>query len=130
MPRLLFAAALMPSIAAMLTAAVKADLHGRLDGPPGPPLRVRVVAQGRAGAAAQVTAASPRAGAPVDLTGTWVSVVTEDWRWRMVTPPKGDFTSVPLNEEGRKVAESWDPATDGSCRAYGAAAITSAVWMI
>jgi hypothetical protein len=41
----------------------------------------------------------------------------------MVTPPKGDVASVPLNGEGRKVAESWDPATDGSCRAYGAAAI-------
>jgi hypothetical protein len=66
---------------------------------------------------------SPRAGAPVDLTGTWVSVVTEDWRWRMRTPPKGDVASIPLNPAGRKVAESWDPATDGSCRAYGAAAI-------
>ena len=26
--------------------------------------------------------------APVDFTGYWVSVVTEDWRWRMVTPIK------------------------------------------
>ena len=25
--------------------------------------------------------------APVDLTGTWVSVIAEDWRYRMVTPP-------------------------------------------
>ena len=33
---------------------------------------------------------SARAAAPVDLTGTWVSVVTEDWQWRMVTPKKGD----------------------------------------
>jgi hypothetical protein len=81
-----------------------------------------VFAQGRGGAA-QTPPASPRAGAPVDLTGTWVSVVTEDWRWRMMTPPKGDFTSVPLNPEGRKIAESWDPSTDGSCRAYGAAAV-------
>src|SRR5688572_32213021 len=32
-----------------------------------------------------------RAAAPVDLTGVWVSVVTEDWRWRMRTPPKGDY---------------------------------------
>ena len=28
--------------------------------------------------------------AAIDLTGYWVSVVTEDWRFRMVTPPKGD----------------------------------------
>ena len=32
----------------------------------------------------------PRAGAPIDLTGYWVSIVTADWRWRMVTPAKGD----------------------------------------
>ena len=40
---------------------------------------------------------SPRSLAPIDVTGYWVSVVTEDWRWRMVTPQKGDVTSVPLN---------------------------------
>ena len=57
--------------------------------------------------------ATPKASAAVDLTGTWVAVVTEDWRWRMVTPPKGDIASVTLNPEGRKIAESWDPATDG-----------------
>jgi hypothetical protein len=62
---------------------------------------------------------APRAGAPVDLTGNWVAVLTEDWMWRMRTPPKGDVTSVPLNAEGRKVAESWDPSLDGKCEAYG-----------
>jgi hypothetical protein len=70
---------------------------------------------------------SARDAAPVDLTGYWVSVVSEDWRWRMVTPLKGDFASVPLNAEGRKVAEAWDPAQDEAaglqCKAYGAAAI-------
>src|SRR4026207_2481687 len=66
---------------------------------------------------------TPQATAPIDLTGYWVSIVTEDWRWRMVTPPKGDVASVPLNAEGTKVADSWDPATDGSCLAYGAAAL-------
>ena len=60
-----------------------------------------------------------RAGAPVDLAGTWVSVVTEDWLWRMVTPPKGDVTSVPVNAQGRKVADSWDPSQEGRCEAYG-----------
>jgi hypothetical protein len=66
---------------------------------------------------------SPQAAAPIDLTGNWVAVVTEDWRWRMVTPPKGDLASVPLNAAGQKAANSWDPATDGSCLAYGAAGL-------
>jgi hypothetical protein len=71
--------------------------------------------------------ASPRAGAPIDLTGYWVSVVTEDWRFRMVTPLKGDYGtgsgSVPLTLEGRKVADTWDTSKDGSCLAYGAAGL-------
>jgi hypothetical protein len=71
------------------------------------------------------TPRTPREAAPFDLTGTWVSVVTEDWRWRMVLPKKGDYSSVPLNEAGRKTADTWDPsktAADG-CRPYGAAAL-------
>jgi hypothetical protein len=68
-----------------------------------------------------------REAAPVDLTGYWVSVVSEDWRWRMVTPLPGDFASVPLNTEGRRVGESWDPAADEAagleCKSYGAPAI-------
>jgi hypothetical protein len=66
---------------------------------------------------------SPRAAAPYDLTGYWVSLVTEDWRWRMTTPPKGDLISIPLSDEGRKVAFAWDPKTEGSCKAYGAAGL-------
>ncbi len=67
--------------------------------------------------------ANPREAAPIDLTGQWVAIVNEDWRWRMVTPPKGDYASVPLNEEGRRVADQWDPSQDGACEAYGAAAL-------
>jgi hypothetical protein len=64
---------------------------------------------------------SARESAAIDLTGQWVSIVNEDWRWRMVTPPKGDYTSVqPLNDAGRAVADQWQPSDDGSCRAYGA----------
>ena len=59
----------------------------------------------------------------MDLTGYWVSVVTEDWRFRMVTPPKGDYASVPLSAEGRRVADTWDPSKDGLCEAYGAAGL-------
>ena len=69
----------------------------------------------------------PRAGAPIDLTGYWVSIVTADWRWRMVTPAKGDYQGVQLNAEGRKVADTWDPAKDEAageqCRSYGAPAL-------
>jgi hypothetical protein len=70
---------------------------------------------------------SPREAAPIDLTGYWVSVVTEDWRWRMVTPAKGDYAGVPLNAVARKLGLTWDPARDeaegNQCRAYGAPAI-------
>jgi hypothetical protein len=66
---------------------------------------------------------SARAAAPIDLTGYWVSLITEDWRFRVVTPPKGDYTSVPVNAAGRKAADTWDPARDEAageaCRAYG-----------
>jgi hypothetical protein len=69
----------------------------------------------------------PREAAVIDLTGYWVSIVNEDWRWRMVTAPKGDFASVPLNAEGRRVGNLWDPAKDESageqCKAYGAAGL-------
>src|ERR1700726_5033341 len=85
---------------------------------------VGVYAQGR-GAPPPVR--SPKDSAPIDLTGYWVSVVTEDWRFRMVTPPKGDYSGVPLNAEGRKLADTWDPAKDeaagNQCKSYGAAGI-------
>ena len=62
-----------------------------------------------------------RAMAPVDLTGTWVSVVTEDWEARMVPPVKGDYTTINqvMNDRSRKVADSWEPSMDGRCEAYG-----------
>jgi hypothetical protein len=75
------------------------------------------------------TAPKPTAksGALIDLTGYWVSIVDEDWRWRMMTPGKGDYASVPLNKEGRRIADMWDPAKDeregNNCKAYGAANI-------
>ena len=72
---------------------------------------------------------APKAAAPVDLTGYWVSIVTQDWRWRMVTPRKGDYQGVPLTPEAAKVADTWDPAKDEAaglqCKSYGAPAIMS-----
>ena len=66
---------------------------------------------------------SPRASAPIDLTGYWVSIVNEDWRWRMVAAPKGDYPGLPLNAAARKVADAWEASMDGRCEAYGAAGL-------
>lgn len=82
--------------------------NGQRGGPPQPP-------------------APPKAAAPVDLTGYWVSLITEDWRYRVAMPPKGDYTSVPLNPAGRQAADAWDAARDENageqCKAYGAGGI-------
>ena len=79
----------------------------------------------QAPAAQNVPPKTPKDAAPIDLTGNWVSVVTEDWRWRMLIPKKGDYASVPLSAEGRKLADTWDASklASGGCKAYGAAAL-------
>jgi hypothetical protein len=45
----------------------------------------------------------------------------------MVTPPKGDYSSVPLTPEGRRVADTWDLAKDNAagnqCKAFGVGGI-------
>ena len=73
-------------------------------------------------------APTPKAAAPIDLTGYWVAIITEDWRYRMMVPAPGDFPNVPLNAEGRKFATAWDPAKDeasgNQCAAYGAGGVT------
>lgn len=83
-------------------------------------------AQGRGGGRGQPPP-TPKAAAPFDLTGYWTAVVTRDWRFRMVVPPKGDYAGVPLNAAARTVADAWDPALDEAageqCRSYGAANI-------
>src|SRR5689334_5833402 len=89
-------------------------------------LGVPLVAQ-RGGGARGAGPRAARDAAAIDLTGYWVSVVTEDWKWRMVTPKKGIFDGIPLNADGRRIGEAWDPAKDEAageqCRAYGAAGI-------
>ncbi len=108
MKKLVLAVALSAAWAALMLPAAAGQERGRGGAPAG---------RGQAPVSAQ-------AGAPVDLTGYWVSVVTEDWRWRMATPPKGDYQSLPLNAEARKVADSWDLARDNAaglqCKPYGA----------
>ncbi len=68
---------------------------------------------------------SARASAPKDFTGYWVSVVTEQWNLRMLMPPKGVYTMLPLNAEARAVADAWTQERDAGneCRGYGAATI-------
>lgn len=85
-------------------------------------------AQNQAPAAARTAPPpTPKASAPIDLTGYWVSIITEDWRWRMVTPPKSDYASIPINLAAKKVGDTWDPAKDESsgeqCKSYGAPAV-------
>jgi len=88
----------------------------------GAPMR----AQGRQGAPPE-TPPTPQAASPIDLTGYWVSVITQDWRYRMVTPTKGDFAGLPLTPAAVEVANHWDPAKDDAaglaCKSYGAGAI-------
>jgi hypothetical protein len=77
--------------------------------------------QSKSGAVASTSA---KAGALVDMTGYWVSIVDEDWVWRMMTPAKGDYAAVPLTPAGERVADAWDPVRDqaegNECKAYGA----------
>jgi hypothetical protein len=77
--------------------------------------------RGRAGGGPPQTA---RAAAPIDLSGYWVSVVTEDWRYRMVTPAKGDYQGVPMTPAAVKAADAWDPDADATaglqCKSYAA----------
>jgi len=87
---------------ALLLAPVGAFAQGREGGPP----------------------PTAKAAAPIDLTGYWVALVTEDWRYRMMTPAKGDYPNVPMNPAGRRIADAWDPAKDEAageqCKGYGA----------
>ena len=96
------------AMALLFAVAMRAQFFGAPAAPKGPPR-------------------PPKEVAPIDITGYWVSVVTEDWRFRMVTAHKGDLAGVPLNQEGRKHAKEWDrdkdEASNNHCKAYGAPAI-------
>ena len=100
------ASSLLGALATLMTAAC---LFAQA--PPGPPQPPRTA----------------KAAAPVDFTGYWVSPVMEDWRWRMVTPLKGDFSSIPINRAAYDVGQAWNPAKDEAaglaCKSYGAPAI-------
>jgi hypothetical protein len=90
------------------------------------PLCLRIEGQGR-GQNAPPPPPAGRAAAPFDITGYWVSLVTDDWRYRMLTPPKGNVDYLPVTAEARRVTNAWDAAKDVAageqCRAYGAGGI-------
>jgi hypothetical protein len=90
----------------------------------------RLYAQGPAqGGRGQAAAAPPsgRSAAPFDISGYWVSLITDDWRYRMLTPPKGNVDYLPVTAEARRIASEWDPAKDAAageqCKVYGAGGI-------
>jgi hypothetical protein len=85
--------------------------------------------QGGRGAGAgggQTSPPTPQAAAPIDLTGYWVSLIVDEWRFR-VSPQKGDIPYLPLNNEARQIANAWDPTRDEAegkqCKAYGAVGV-------
>jgi hypothetical protein len=98
-------------VAGGLALTLDLSAQGRGLGPGGPP----------------AAPATGRTGAPYDLTGYWASLVTDDWRYRMLTPPKGNVDYIPVNPEGIRVTDTWDAARDEKtgeqCRGYGAAGI-------
>lgn len=65
-----------------------------------------------------------KSAAPVDLTGYWVSLVTQDWRFRMAVPGKGEYGGIPINERSKAAADAFDGAKEekagNACDAYGA----------
>jgi hypothetical protein len=71
-------------------------------------------------------APTPQSAAPIDITGYWVSIIVDEWRFR-VTPQKGDIPYLPLNDEARQIANAWDPSKDEvegkACKAYGAVGV-------
>src|SRR5215471_7856974 len=83
----------------------------------------------RAGQENRAPATSARDVAPIDLTGYWVAYVTENWRYRMVTPAKGEYRRIPVSKAALPLINGWDPAADeragNQCKSYGAGNIMS-----
>jgi hypothetical protein len=100
-------------VAAALTVLLLVALAGK----------TAVRAQQQGGSAARAA----RDREPIDLTGYWVSYVTENWRYRMVTPAKGEYRRIPSSRAALPLINAWDPAADeragNQCRSYGAGGI-------
>jgi hypothetical protein len=61
--------------------------------------------------------------AQIDLSGTWASRMHEDWMERWPGPDVGDFTGLPINDDGRARALSYSPSMlslpERQCLYYG-----------
>jgi hypothetical protein len=75
---------------------------------------------GRGGAAPAPAAGGAKTAAPVDLTGYWVSIVTEDWIERMSpdSPPSGTGGARGLG--GLRGQAAAPPPAGEQCRVYAA----------
>lgn len=83
-----------------------------------------VQGQGRGQGPGNQRLQSARAAAPFDPTGYWSSLITQNWRLRMVPPARGDYIGIPISVAGKRAADAWDQAKDeasgNQCKAYGA----------
>src|SRR5262249_26516350 len=74
-------------------------------------------------------ARSARDRAPIDLTAYWFSYGTENGRYRMVAPAKGEYRRIPSSRAALPLIDAWDPAADeragNQCKSYGAGNIMS-----
>jgi hypothetical protein len=99
---------MLPLLAGLIVVTLPAHSQGGGPGPVGKP-------------------STAKAAAPFDITGYWVSVITQNWRLRMVTPPKGYYMGIPMTPAAKQVADQWDPAKEealgNQCKGYGAALI-------
>ena len=61
--------------------------------------------------------------AQVDLSGTWATRNHEDWMERWPGPDVGDFTGLPINEDGLARAQAYSPSMlalpERQCLYYG-----------
>ena len=75
------------------------------------------------------TAQNARSAVPADFTGYWVTIISPDWRERMIPPAKGDYATVPITAAAQKIGDVWDPAKDEAageqCKSYAAPALNS-----
>ena len=91
------------------------------------PLAVAALAGAGPIQAAEPAQGGAQAQAPVDITGYWVAIITQEWRFRMVVPGKGEFSGIPLNLAAKQYSDAYDAeketAAGNACMAYGAPAL-------
>lgn len=89
--------------------------------------RARAQAPGQASAAPGAAPMSAEQAAPIDLKGYWVSLITQNWRFRMLIPGPGEYADIPINAKAKQFADAWkagpDEAAGKQCEAYGAAVL-------